>query len=461
MTGLSSEFIAELTHALGSNEIRTGDAVRLLDTGFHRENLDADAIVFPGNTQAVAEIVQLCNRFEVPLVPQGGRTGLSGGARSRSGQLILSTSGMAAIEAIDPLAATAVVQAGATLADLNIAAAPHGLCAGIDLAARDSATLGGMAATNAGGIEAFRNGIMRHRVLGLEAVLADGSILSDLKSVTKANEGYDIKQLFIGAEGTLGVITRLVLSLKPVQTTGQTVLAAYKSTHDAVRTFANLRSRFTGDLLSAEAMWRDYARAVSDELGLSQVFKFAEAPVYVIFEFSDSETASLDRIEDAFVREMENGTVTDAVFAKNDRERQDIWRVREDSFAIDSKFPHGFWYDVSVPLVRLDAYLTKMRSRVGALNAELQVFAIGHLADGNIHLTISSGKNMPEIADALDGAVYQGLTAMGGSFSAEHGIGTEKSGSLAAQADPIKLAAIRTIKQTFDPLNIMNPGKIL
>ncbi len=461
MSGLSPEFILKLRQVLAENEIRTGDTVRLLDTGFHPKNLDADVMVFPKDTSAVAQVVTLCSEHAVGIVAQGGRTGLSGAARSTPGQLILSTAAMTSIESIDPLAATAIVQSGATLAELNTAASDHGLCAGIDLAARDTATLGGMASTNAGGIEAFRNGIMRHRVLGLEAVLADGSILSDMKSVIKANEGYDIKQLFMGAEGTLGIVTRLVLSLKPVQTSGQTVLAAFQSTRAAVETLARLRPQFAGELLCAEAMWRDYAVTVAADLGLQQVFGFTDAPLYVLFEFSSSEKVALEQIENAFVDELTADRVIDVVFAKNEREGQDIWRVREDSFAIDRQFPHGFWFDISVPLEKLDDYMTAMQTRVAAVNPELRVFAISHLADGNIHLTISSGCKMPEIANILSEAVYEGLSAMGGSFSAEHGIGTDKMTSLGKQANPAKLSLMSKIKQAFDPLNIMNPGKVL
>ena len=197
----------------GPRGVRRGDAVKALDPGFHRDNLAAELAVFPETTAMVAAVVALCRSEGVAIVPQGGRTGIAGGAASAPRTLILSLSRMQRIIALDPLARTALVEAGVTLGALQQAAAAHALAPGIDIGARDSATIGGMISTNAGGSEAFRYGTMRQRVLGLEAVLPDGTVLGDLTQVAKANEGYDVKQLLIGAEGTLGIVTRAVLRL--------------------------------------------------------------------------------------------------------------------------------------------------------------------------------------------------------------------------------------------------------
>ena len=202
-----------LVERCGEGAVRQGDAVRTLDPGFHRDNLAADLAVFPASTEEVAAVVALCRAENVAIVPQGGRTGIAGGAASALEAIIVSTARMRRIVDLDPLAHTAVVEAGVTLAALQQAAAVHGLSPGIDLGARDTATIGGMVSTNAGGSEAFRYGTMRQRVLGLEAVLPDGTVLRDLTCVPKANEGYDVKQLLIGAEGTLGIITKAVLRL--------------------------------------------------------------------------------------------------------------------------------------------------------------------------------------------------------------------------------------------------------
>ncbi len=200
--------LAEIEAALGPKTVRRGERISALDPGWHPGNLGAGAMASPGSTAEVAEIVRVCSRLGVPLVPQGGRTGLVGGARSEPGEIVLSLERMNAIERIDRHERVVVAEAGVTLQKLQEAAAPFGLEPGIDLAARGHATLGGMASTNAGGIMAFRHGVMRHQVLGLEAVLPNGVIYSDMTRVVKVAAGYDLKHLFIGAEGTLGVITQ-------------------------------------------------------------------------------------------------------------------------------------------------------------------------------------------------------------------------------------------------------------
>ncbi len=433
------------------------------DPGFHPENLSAELMVLPGSAAEVSEVLALCHANRIPVVTQGGRTGLSGGAATTPEQLIMDTCQMRHIESIHPESATAVVQCGVTLSVLEAAAGTHGLTAGIDLSARDSATLGGMAATNAGGISAHRNGMMRHRILGLEAVLADGKIYRHLRRVAKANEGPDIGQLFIGSEGTLGVITRLSLTLLPIDSVSTTALVVCPDVSCAVQSYRQMRQDQNLQLLAVEAMWSDYAITVAHALSIQLPIHLdpATRKLLVLFEYISEPTFRVNAFEQVLARQYELGLMTDIVIAKNQRESHNMWRIREDSFMIDSIWPHGFWYDISVPLEHLAQYVDSLFDRIQAISPELKIFLIAHLGDGNIHATITAGKLMTELKKAVDAAVYCDLATLGGSFSAEHGIGTDKRQALANLSSPVRYQMLQQFKNLLDPNGILNPGKII
>ena len=455
--------LADLRRIVGAVGVKDPATVAGLDPGLRAENLAAGVIVLPASTAEVAEVVAYCGRHSIAVVPHGGRTGISGGAVSQPGQIVVQTTRMNRILSVDPLAGTAVVEAGAILETVETEVAGHGLSVGLDLGARGSATIGGMVSTNAGGLEAFRYGVMRHRVLGLEAVLPDGRVLDDLKLVTKANEGYDVKQLFIGAEGTLGIVTKVALDLVPHGAGRATALVSCPSVSDAVKAFRRLRNRADGELLAAEIMWSDYARVTAGQLGAAEVLAFDPEPdaVFVLFEVADNEGGGGAFLERALGACFEAGETRNGVISKNRRERDTIWSIREESFLCERDYPHGYWFDVSVPLGELAGYADRLFAQIGEIRPDLKLFMFGHLGDGNLHLTITSGREMPELADPISEAVYADLAAMGGSFSAEHGIGIDKREELDRYASPGKLAMMRAIKAAIDPRGIMNPGKVL
>ena len=460
---LDDAFIGRLRDIVGAAHLWCAPLARVFDPGFDAANLDADAAVAPADSAEVSAVLALCNERRVPVVPQGGRSGLAQAAVSGAGELLLLTHRMNRILEVDALAGVAVVEAGVTLEVLQQRLAADGLSLGVDLAARGSATLGGMLATNAGGIEAFRNGVMRHRVLGLEAVLADGRVYRDLKRVAKANEGYDIRQLFIGAEGTLGVVTRVVLKLEPALPAQATALLACDDAAHAVAVYARLR-RHAGEALRAvEIMWREYALTSCRETGETALLDFIEraGEVFVIIDLAAAPEVAETLLGDLLAPAIEAGELSDAVIARNGRERAAIWRVREDSWSIDRVHPGGLWFDISLPIGALDDSLAAIRQRVASVDPKLRVFAMGHLGDGNLHLTITSGEATAHHHEAVSEAVFAGLAASGGSFSAEHGIGLEKRAALRRHVSPVKQALMRAIKTAFDPNGIMNPGKVL
>jgi len=457
MMTLSEEFLGALETMC---DVRHAEAVAALDAGFYPENLGAGVMALPSSTHEVHAIVDLCRAHKVSMVPHGGRTGLARAGASVPGQLIVDLKQMNQIEDLDPGTATISVQAGVTLQEVQEACAVHGLTPGIDIAARGSATIGGMISTNAGGMEAFRCGVMRHRVLGLEAVLPDGNVLSDMTRVSKVNEGLDIKHMLIGAEGRLGIVTRAVLKLDALPRAMSTALVSFESAAAAVDAFHHLKA--AGGLLRAEIMWRTYAETVAQDVGLDDLIASFSGRVLVLFEHGGvTQQEARSTQECGLVALMETGAAVHAVVAQNDRQASDFWRIREDSWAVERRWPGGYWYDVSVPLNALDQYVAELQGSLQRVAAGVNFSCMGHLGDGNLHITVSApDANQPDKA-LVDAAVFSRLKSMGGSFSAEHGIGLEKIKALSAYGDPAKLAMARAIKQVMDPDNLMNPGKVL
>ncbi len=456
--------LAKLKSQLPGIIFKSPEEFKHRDSGFHSDNLIAGGMAIPESTEQICVLVTLCNELEIGLVCQGGRTGLSGAASTNSTQLILDTVKLNQVIDIDALGGTAIVESGIPLEVLENEVNKHGLTCGIDLAARGTATIGGMVATNAGGIEAFRNGVMRNRVFGIEAVLGDGRLYSELKRVNKANEGYDVKQLFIGSEGTLGVITKVALSLLPMSQEKTTSLVACKDISAAVQLFRSLHNHPKISLLTAEVMWAEYAHVVAEAIALESVLKFDsdeldENNIYVIFE---TESIGDDQIvEELLMSRIELGEINNAIIAGNLKQRNEIWRIREDSFVVDDVYPHGFWFDMSVPLGNMAQYSEQLFKRIGNISKDLKVFLFAHLGDGNFHATIATGYPIADLEEDINKAVYEGLNEWGGSFSAEHGIGTDKRSSLKKYSSDEKQMLMAGIKNLFDPKGIMNPGKVL
>jgi FAD/FMN-containing dehydrogenase len=458
---LSADHLASLTRIVGPRHVRTGTDLAALDPGVDPHNYRADALLLPASTDEVAALLAYCNAHAIAVVPQGGRTGLSGGASTAPGQVALSLARLDRIDSVDALSRTAVVGAGVTLGALSARAAEDGLSPGIDLGARDSATIGGMVSTNAGGVAAFRHGTMRERVLGLEAVLADGRVLRELGQVRKRNEGLAVERLLIGAEGTLGIITRVALALVPADGPVATALVALDGLEAAARLCDRAQAAPGAVPTAIEVMSGNHAAAVCRALSLADFAPLAAAPFLVLLELS---AASADAAESALVdllgASVEEGLVRDAIVAQNEAQRHTMWRIRED-WAIDRERPGGLWYDVSVPLAALPAYVAALSGRLAHHDGSLDLVVIGHLADGNLHVTVNAPTPLTPRYEEIAPLVTDGLAEVGGSFSAEHGIGLEKKATLARLAGAPKQALMRGLKALYDPRGILNPGKVI
>ncbi|MFC3075878.1 FAD-binding oxidoreductase [Shinella pollutisoli] len=438
------------------------DVLESCHPGEHPDNLRAGAMAMPATPEAAAAVVRWCGAHGVAIVPQGGLTGLVGGATSRPGELILSTARLTRIEAIDPLARTATVEAGVTLEVLQAAAAAHGLTPGIDLASRGSATVGGMIATNAGGILAFRNGVMRHQVLGIEAVLPDGGLFSDMTEVMKVSAGPDVKQLLIGSEGAYGFVTRAVLKLESRNPMRATALVGVRHAASALEVVGRFRALPAVQLEGAELMWRRFFADSAAQRGFDTGWLEADAPAVLLLELSAaSEEEARTALEDGLAALWEAEAIAGGIVAASLDQARRFWALREESDFIYRLHPAAPSFDVSVPPGSLDGYVATLRSRLAALAGGLDAYVYGHIADGNLHLSVfGEGATDPASRDAIEDAVYDGVAALGGSFSAEHGVGLEKRRAYLAYGNPARRAVAQAIKAALDPNNLFNPGKV-
>lgn len=417
----------------------------------------------PASTAEVAAIVALCRLHGTSIVPEGGRTGLVGGCLSHPHQAILSLARMAEIEAIHPNERIAVVQAGIPLEVLQKALLAHGLEPGIDLPARGTATIGGMVSTNAGGIMAHRHGVMRHRVVGIEAVLADGSIYSDLTRVVKNTAGYDLKHLFIGAEGTLGIVTRVALTLEPLPKATATVLLGLQSVEACLAAIdLGLRTR-NGHLRAAEGLWQSYIRLTASALGWADPDLPLDQPLYLLLSLGGEDQAELDEALGGIYQTLsERFAGVTGVAATSKQQEAALWRLREDTDQLYRAHNAAASYDVSVPLSEIGAYVERITRGLAQVGGGISPYLFGHLADGNLHIVLDRAGPLGEkTAAQVEAILYATLRSIGGSFSAEHGIGSKRIGSLVATADPAKLAAMARVKEALDPEFLLNPGKVL
>jgi FAD/FMN-containing dehydrogenase len=422
----------------------------------------AKAIIRPGDTAEVAAVLRLCHEHEQPVVTHGGLTGLVGGAKAGPQEIVLSLERMRNMEPIDTANRTVVVDAGVPLQRIHEAAEEVGLLFPLDLGARGSATIGGNISTNAGGNSVIRYGMTREQVLGIEAVLADGTVISAMKDVIKNNTGYDLKQLFVGSEGTLGVVTRAVLRLRPLPRSQNTALVAVED-FDRVAAFLQSMDTALGGTLSAfEVMWDDFYHVVvgsGDKHG--QPLKPDHAFYVLVESTGGNEEGDSAQFEAALEEAFEQGLLADAVIAQSKQQRADLWAIRDDIEGLVTKLYPPMAFDISLRIPLLEEYVQEVRSGLTALWPAARMVTFGHLGDGNIHLVISIGSLAADDVERVEKIVYEALGRRGGVISAEHGIGLEKRDYLGHSRSPEEIALMKTLKNAIDPNNILNPGKII
>ncbi len=425
------------------------------------------AVIRPRTTAEVAVALRLCNAHGQPVVLQGGRTGVSGGAVPGAGQVALSVERLTGIEAIDPAAATMTVKAGTPLELVQNAARDAGFLCPLDLGARGSCAIGGNIATNAGGNRVVRYGMTRAMVLGLEVVTADGTVLDMLNTMIKNNAGFDLKQLFIGSEGQLGVITRAVLKLEPLPVSSATAYCGLAGFDAALAFLGRARRELAGLLSSFEIMWPGYYDLIVGTPGRAGATG-VRAPLsgrhgmYVLLETQGADPATdQDRFERFMEGSLEAGIIADAAIAQSHEDARAFWAVRDAVAEFTALMGERTEFDLGLPIARIGACTEALESGLKAAWPKAMIVFYGHLGDGNIHLQVATPGTTPHPGHAIEDLVYEIMRRFGGTVTAEHGLGSLKAPYLGHCRTPAEIALMRQLKTTLDPRGILNPGKVL
>ncbi|WP_168452812.1 FAD-binding oxidoreductase [Sphingopyxis microcysteis] len=430
----------------------------------------AAAMLSPASTEDVAAIVRLCAAERAALVPQGGNSGMVGGATPDSGgnQLLLSLRRMNRIRSIDAAAQIAVAEAGVILESFHHAALAHGLRFPLTLGGKGSATIGGLVSTNAGGTQVLRHGTMRALVAGVEAVLPDGSIFDGLAPLKKDNRGYDLRHLLCGAEGTLGIVTAATLHLVPAAIARCTAWIAIDSPEQALRLLRQLDASIGRELEGFEIIPHACLDAVLRHIPQTRAPIAAPHPWYVLAELAgDNEQELSDALERQLAAAIDAGLISDVVIAKSDRESDDFWRLRDSISEAERAEGPALQHDVSVPVDLMPTFIADNPARLAAAFPGARALSFGHLGDGNVHHHVQPPVGtdgaawLAEHGAGVSRLVYAHVIELGGSLSAEHGIGQLKRDVMAELDSPARLAALRAIKAGLDPAGIFNPGKLI
>jgi FAD/FMN-containing dehydrogenase len=450
--------IAELIAALSADLVKTGADIPVRNS-FDQTKMEPilpAALILPRTTEHVAKALKICNAHKRAVVTQGGMTGLAAGAHPRDGEIALSLERMVGIEEVDTAAGTITALAGTTLQTIQEAAEQAGFFCAIDLGARGSCTIGGNVSTNAGGNQVLRFGMTRKNILGLEVVLADGEIVRSLNKMMKNNAGYDWTQYFIGAEGTLGVITRVVVMLQPKPSDIQTAVVAVTNTEAAIRLLRRAQGALPGGLLVFEAMWSEFYQIATGIMGLN-------APVSPDHELAILMEAPGTREDfEAFLATAyEEGLLLDAAIAQSRGERDRMWALRESVYEHYKYLPKQVGFDISIPISRMEEAVQALRVELPYAMPGTIFVIFGHIADSNIHVNVMPPEMPAGMKTRIEHIVYQITARLGGSVSAEHGIGQTKRPYLALSRTEAELALMRRIKTALDPNGVLNPGRVL
>lgn len=472
MSHLSQALIQALEQVVGQvGLIRDAERMQSYLTDWRNAyHGQAALVVRPASTSEVAEVVRLCREAGVALVPQGGNTGLCGGSiPDASGtQVVISLTRMTAIRAIDPANETITVEAGVILQRVQEAAAKVGRLFPLSLGAEGSCTIGGNLATNAGGTAVLRYGSMRDLTLGLEVVLADGRVWNGLRGLRKDNTGYDLKHLFMGSEGTLGIITAAVLKLFPAVRSLTTAWVALPSPKAAVDLISRMRTLCGDRLTGFELMSRQSVEFVLRHVaGCKDPFNETH-PWYVLIELSDTliDAPLVQMLENGLGEAVEQGEVFDAVVAGNESQVAALWALREGISEAQNHEGPSLKHDISVPVSSIPAFIEATDRRLLETFPGVRIVAYGHVGDGNLHYNISKPVGAQDApfkaqAEAIMHVIYESTMAFAGSISAEHGLGQAKRDAAQRYKAPLELELMRTLKHALDPEGLLNPGKLL
>ncbi len=457
--------VDHLIAKLGTDVVLEGDAMplRAFRDSSGQEPTRPLALVRPQTAEEVSVVLGLCHQLGISVVPQAGLTGLAGGAHPVAAGIALSLERMTGVEEIDPLMGTMTVRAGTPLQAVQEAADKAGFLFALDLGARGSCTIGGVIATNAGGNRVIRYGMAREHILGLEVVLPDGQIVTSLNKLIKNNAGYDLKQLFIGSEGTLGVVTRAVLRLQPAPASTTAALVGCSGFDKVPAILAAARTQFGPSLSAFEAMWPDFYDFMVANIPASGSPLGGKHGLYLLVEASEFEAGrEVERLENMLAALMQAGVIEDAVVARSNGESKTLWSIREGVSEYRRLLGKVVSFDIGLQTASIGQFVEEVRTALSQRWPGILSHFYGHIGDSNLHIVT----NLPA-ADAtaqkadITRLVYDRVRKAGGTVSAEHGIGTQKLPYLSYSRTSAEVALMALIKRALDPRNIMNTGKVL
>ena len=461
---MHDELIQAFKEAIDPKRVLTG--ADLKDRIFHiwqmDEPLEAKAVLLPESTEEVSALMRICYENHQPVVVHGGLTNLVGSTETHPDEVVISMERMNKIEEVDEKSRSMTVQAGVILEHIHQAASEKGMLFPLNYGAKGSAQIGGALSTNAGGLRVFRFGMARNLVLGLEVVLADGTIISSLKKIIKDNSAYDLKQLFIGSEGTLGIITRAVLKLEEAPQSRVTALVALASYEKVVEFLKYMDRGMAGTLSGFEILWKPFYQTMTTPPSMVSPPLPHDFDYYVLMEGlgSDQEADQAWLIE-LLETALENNLILEAAPAQSGSEVDAFWRIREDVSVLTPRTPNAQYFDISLPIPLIGEKVEKMVEELHRLPEVISVFYFGHVADGNIHLVVGKSNQEESLKNKINDIVYGPLKAIGGSVSAEHGIGYHKKAYLPLSRSQTEIMLMEKIKATLDPRKILNRGKVI
>lgn len=451
----------QLLEKLGSQAVLSGTDIddKYLKDWSGDVGVKPQLVLRPKDTEEVAFCLSCCNEAGQPIVVQGGMTGLSAGGNPQANEFVLSLERLTGIEEIDAESMTITALAGTPLEVMQQAAKNAGLKLPLDLGSRGSCTIGGNVSTNAGGTQVIRYGMTRALVLGLETVLADGTIISSMNKMLKNNAGFDLKQLFIGSEGTLGLVTRVVMRLFPENAAKHTALCALPDFSSVVKLLKLMNEQFSGGLSAFEVMWDDYLSMVIDTVKDVTTPFSNSYPIYALIEYESSNNqAAVDQFESVLHTALKNDFVHDALVAKSLNEASAFWKIRDGIAELLPLLSPAANLDVSVPLSVMDRYLHHVKTALNTSFTNLTFIAFGHIGDGNLHICATTGKEQDK--PALIETILRITGEFQGSVSGEHGIGLLKKPYLSYSRNDEEIALMKTLKKALDPKNILNRSRV-
>ena len=454
-----ADFILSFSDSLNSEEAKSRyDHIWRTDQELH-----CKGVIFPKSTEEISQILKFCNDNHQEVVVHGGLTNLVGGTKVNQDQLVISLEKMDKIHNVDDETRTVCVEAGAVLENVIEQVEKFNLFLPLNFGAKGSAQVGGVVSTNAGGLRVFRFGMTRNWVVGLEAVLPEGSVYSNLKTIIKDNAGVDLKHLFVGSEGILGVVTKVVFRLVEKRNTRLTAILSINSYENVLKSLRLLDKNIGDSLTGYELMWENtFDQMVGDDSPYKS--PFSSNPKYVVFievlsnQNYDSE---YNRVLDELVNLLDNNLIVDSVILDSQTEQNNFWKIREDVSVLEFNAPYNQHFDISIPQSKVQEYIDKILPDLKKLNEIVDVFPFGHIADGNIHLIIGKINDSLELTKKINSIVYSSLMKYNGSISGEHGIGVDKKAYLHFTRNDNEIEIMKNLKSLLDPKNILNPKKII